>query len=182
MKDYERLYKKYVHRKDRLSFTKEDVERIIIKKFKATAFPKEALLDLKNDDHFDYDKIYKCFVIDDPQILHGLYSDEERKLHREDLLDHRENPLNPRKVKDWDYNHIIMDELEGRRIDIVLESKDGEVITEFEVRNCESMNRYLNALIVCSNLERELTTYSEDIHDENFQFYLDNLDEYGFLD
>ncbi|WP_416147654.1 hypothetical protein ACM26V_15615 [Salipaludibacillus sp. HK11] len=183
MKNYESLYKKYLHRKDHLCFTKEDVERIIIKKFKATSFPKEYLLDLKNDDHFEYDKIYKCFVIDDPQILHGLYSDEERKCHREELLDHRENPLNPRKVKEWDYNHILMDELEGRRIDIVLESKDGEVITEFKLRNmCEAVGGYLNALVVGILLERGLAEYPEDIHDDYFQYYLENLEKYGFLD
>ncbi|MCD8503088.1 MAG: hypothetical protein LRY71_17305 [Bacillaceae bacterium] len=182
MNHYEKLYKKYLKRKERLFFAKEDVERILVKKFNAKEFPKEFLIDLKNDDQLEYDKIYKCYVIDDPKILDSLYSNQEKKEHRDEIIDNRENPLNPKKVDNWNYNHILLDEQEGRRVDIILESKDGEVITEFIVRDiCEAMNKYLNALIVGSLLEKGLAEYSEDINNRYFQFYLENLDTNGFL-
>nr|WP_261407201.1 hypothetical protein [Bacillus pumilus] len=155
---------------------------MITSKFKAREFSKTKILDLVNDDHFEYNKIYKCFVIDDPSILIQLFSNEEKKNHREEILDNREHPLNPKRVKEWEYNHLLLDEQEGRRIDIILESKDGLYISESQVRaSCEKLDRYLNALIVGAIIENELEEYPVDIHNEYFQFYLENLDQFGFL-
>ncbi|MEK4396400.1 hypothetical protein [Bacillus sp. FSL K6-2860] len=175
MYNYEKLYKQYLYKKDQLIFTKERVAEIITSKFKAREFSKTKILDLVNDDHFEYNKIYKCFVIDDPSILIQLFSNEEKK-------NHREHPLNPKRVKEWEYNHLLLDEQEGRRIDIILESKDGLYISESQVRaSCEKLDRYLNALIVGAIIEKELEEYPVDIHNEYFQFYLENLDQFGFL-
>lgn len=77
----------------------------------------------------------------------------------------------------------MLDEQEGRRIDIILESKDGVYVSEFTVRaSCEKLDRYINALIVGALIENELEEYPVDIHDEYFQFYLENLGQFGFLD
>ncbi|HBU89780.1 hypothetical protein [Bacillus pumilus] len=182
MYNYEKLYKQYLYKKDQLIFTKERVAEIITSKFKAREFSKTKILDLVNDDHFEYNKIYKCFVIDDPSILIQLFSNEEKKNHREEILDNREHPLNPKRVKEWEYNHLLLDEQEGRRIDIILESKDGVYISESQVRaSCEKLDRYINALIVGAIIENELEEYPVDIHNEYFQFYLENLDQFGFL-
>ncbi|PRS49452.1 hypothetical protein C6Y00_12225 [Bacillus sp. GBSC66] len=182
MYNYEKLYKQYLYKKDQLIFTKERVAEMITSKFKAREFSKTKILDLVNDDHFEYTKIYKCFVIDDPSILIQLFSNEEKKNHREEILDNREHPLNPKRVKEWEYNHLLLDEQEGRRIDIILESKDGLYISETQVRaSCEKLDRYLNALIVGAIIENELEEYPVDIHNEYFQFYLENLDQFGFL-
>ncbi|MDM5296859.1 hypothetical protein QUF51_01540 [Bacillus pumilus] len=182
MYNYEKLYKQYLYKKDQLIFTKERVAEIITSKFKAREFSKTKILDLVNDDHFEYTKIYKCFVIDDPSILIQLFSNEEKKNHREEILDNREHPLNPKRVKEWEYNHLLLDEQEGRRIDIILESKDGLYISESQVRaSCEKLDRYINALIVGAIIENELEEYPVDIHNEHFQFYLENLDIFGFL-
>ncbi|AZV54585.1 hypothetical protein KQI25_02985 [Bacillus pumilus] len=182
MYNYEKLYKQYLYKKDQLIFTKERVAEMITSKFKAREFSKTKILDLVNDDHFEYNKIYKCFVIDDPSILIQLFSNEEKKNHREEILDNREHPLNPKRVKEWEYNHLLLDEQEGRRIDIILESKDGLYISESQVRaSCEKLDRYLNALIVGAIIENELEEYPVDIHNEYFQFYLENLDQFGFL-
>ncbi|MBU8574562.1 hypothetical protein [Bacillus pumilus] len=182
MYNYEKLYKQYLYKKDQLIFTKERVAEIITSKFKAREFSKTKILDLVNDDHFEYTKIYKCFVIDDPSILIQLFSNEEKKNHREEILDNREHPLNPKRVKEWEYNHLLLDEQEGRRIDIILESKDGVYISESQVRaSCEKLDRYINALIVGAIIENELEEYPVDIHNEYFQFYLENLDQFGFL-
>lgn len=106
-----------------------------------------------------------------------------KKDHREQVLHNRLHPLKPKRVKEWDYNHLLLDELEGRRIDIILESKDGVYVSEFTVRaSCEKLDRYINALIVGALIENELEEYPVDIHDEYFQFYLENLGQFGFLD
>lgn len=80
MYNYEKLYKQYLYKKDQLIFTKERVAEIITSKFKAREFSKTKILDLVNDDHFEYNKIYKCFVIDDPSILIQLFSNEEKRI------------------------------------------------------------------------------------------------------
>ncbi|MBZ9522077.1 hypothetical protein [Bacillus safensis] len=182
MFNYEKLYKQYLYKKDQLIFTKERVVEMITSKFQAREFSKTKILDLVNDDHFEYTKIYKCFVLDDPSILIQLFSNEEKKDHREQVLHNRLHPLNPKRVKEWEYNHLLLDEQEGRRIDIILESKDGLYVSEFTVRDsCEKLNRYINALIVGALIENGLEEYPDGIHDEYFQFYLENLDQFGFL-
>lgn len=184
MKNYEKLYKQYLYRQNELTFTKERVVEIITSKFEAKEFSKTEVLDLVNDDQLEYEKIYKCFIIDDPSLLIKLFSNEEKQDHREQVLDNRVNPLNPKKVKnkEWKYNHLLLDEQEGRRIDVILESKDGIYITEFTVRGCcEKISRYVNALIVGALIQNGLAEFHDDINDEYFQFYLENLDKFGFL-
>lgn len=182
MKDYNKLYKKYLYKKEQLSFSIDDIERILIKKFKAREFPKETLLDLKNDDELRYNEIYKCFTIEEPEVLINLYSSEEKANHREEIKDNHTNPLDPKKVNDWDFVHIIYDEQEGRRINIVLESKDGEFVSNFKVRSeSETVNRYLNALVCGGKLEKGIAEFNTNINDEYFRFYLENLDLFGFI-
>jgi len=184
MDKYSKLYRKYLYNQSNLSFTKEQVIDRIKIKFNAKEFPKEDLLDLVNDDQLEYSKIFTCLSIDDPHVLLKLFSNEEREEHKEEVEDNRENPLNPKKVKknEWKYNHILLDEQEGRRLNIVLESKDGIYISEFIVRgNSERLNRYLNALVVGSLIASGKSDYPANIDDEYFQFYLDNIEMFGFL-
>jgi len=184
MDKYNKLYKQYLHNQSNLSFTKEQVVDRIKTKFNAREFPKEDLLDLVNDDQLEYSKIFSCLCIDDPHVLLKLYSDKERDDHKEEIKDNRQNPLNPKKVKktEWKYNHILLDEQEGRRLDIVLESKNGVYISEFIVRGeCERLNRYLNALVVGALIQRGESEYPADMNDEYFQFYLENIEMFGFI-
>ncbi len=184
MDKYRHLYKRYLYNQSKLVFTREQVVHRIKTKFNAKEFPKEDLLDLVNDDQLDYCNIFTCLCIDDPHALLKLYSNKERENHKEEIKDNRENPLNPKKVKktEWNYNHILMDEQEGRRLDIVMESKNGIYISEFIVRGeSERLNRYLNALVVGALIQSGESNYPADISDEYFQFYLDNLEIFGFL-
>lgn len=184
MEKYSKLFNKYLYNQDKLSFTKEQVVDRVKTKFNAKEFPKEDLLDLVNDDQLEYSKIFTCLCIDDPSVLLKLYSDKERECHKEEIRDNRENPLNPKKVRkaEWKYNHILLDEQEGRRLDVLLESKDGKYISEFIVRgNSEKLNRYMNALVVGALIQSGLTQYPVDINDEYFQFYLENIEMFGFL-
>ncbi|MFE4142316.1 hypothetical protein ACFX4I_10585 [Peribacillus sp. YIM B13472] len=184
MNNYEKLYKQYLYRQDELSLTKEQVVDRILSKFKAREFSKKEVLDLVNDDQLEYSKIFTCLVIDDPSVLNRLFSNEERRYHKEQVLDNHENPINEKNIKkiEWGYNHLLLDEQEGRRIDIFFESKDGKYISEFIVRDqCEKLNGYLNALIVGSLIQRGVAEYPTDISDEYFQYYLKNLEQFGFL-
>lgn len=180
----ESLMNKYVHKKDQLFFPREHIVEILKKKFKAEVFNYKELLDLPTGDTLDYDRIYMALSITDSKVLANIFNDSEIEAHREEIIDNRENPLNFKRIKknkEETYNHILLDEQEGRRIDIVLES-DGEIVTEFEVREqALYINKYLNALIVGALLSKGATDIKEGLDDEDFTFYLENLYEFGFI-
>ncbi|SDN14454.1 hypothetical protein [Sediminibacillus halophilus] len=178
------LQKKYTSKKAHLIFSREQVVELLKRKFKAEEFDYHDLLDLPNDDHFNYKNIYTAFAIKDYKILAKLFNETERENHSEEVIDNRENPLNFNKIKknkEQIYNHILLDEQEGRRLDIILES-DGHIITEFQVRaESEFLNKYLNSLTVGAKLSKGSTDTKEDLKDEDFIFYLQNLYEFGFI-
>ncbi|WGG44205.1 hypothetical protein [Rossellomorea sp. DA94] len=184
MLDYKNLLNKYLKRQSALIFTKEEVEQRIVRKFKGEEFSKTEVLDLVNDDQLVYSKVYKCLVIDDPQILNKYFSPNEKSYHNEQIEDNQENPLDFSKVKEKEhnYNHLLLDEQEGRRVDIFLESTNGKYVTNFIVRDrCEQISRYINALVLGAVIQEGSDGIQADIEDEYFQFYLENLDMFGFL-
>lgn len=184
MINYDKLYKKYLYKKNELVFDKEKVVEIITSKFSAREFSKSQVLDLINDDQLEYNKIFGCFVIDDPVVLNKLFTTEERKDFRNQVLDNRRHPLNSSNVKksEWDYNDLLLDEQEGRRIDIFFESKDGKYISNFILRSYVSkLGQYLNALVIGALIQNGLVEFEVNVNDEYFQFYLENLDKFGFL-
>ncbi|MBU5267588.1 hypothetical protein [Virgibacillus proomii] len=178
------LKKKYNSKKQQLYYNREQVVEILKKKFKAKQFDHRILLDLPNDNQLNYKHIYTALSITDSKVLSSLFNEDEIKSHGEEIIDNRENPLNFKKIKknqEQVYNHILLDEQEGRRIDIILES-DGEIVTEFVIRDQSTyLNKYLNALVVGALLSKGATDTLEDLDDEDFTFYLQNLHEFGFL-
>lgn len=184
MINYDKLYKKYLYKKDQLVFDKERVVEIITSKFSAREFSKTQVLDLVNDDQLEYNKIFGCFVVDDPNVLNRLFTTEERTDFRDQVLDNRRNLLNTSNIKknEWNYNDLLLDEQEGRRIDIFLESKDGKYISNFILRSYVStLGQYLNALVMGALIQNDLVEFEVNVNDEYFQFYLENLDKFGFL-
>lgn len=179
--NYRDLYQKYEDNKNNIIFTKEQIANLLIKEFNAIEFPFTDILDLKRDNCILYNKIYKSFTIKDADILKCLFTKEEKSYHEEAKQYETQNTFSKLK-KDIIYNQMIIDEQLGNRIDIILESKDGEYISAFEVRSqCEIMDRYLNALTVGSKIFKNTIDFNVDIHDEYFQFYLENLYRFGFL-
>lgn len=184
MVEYQKLYKKYINQQEHLSFTKEEVVERIIRKFKAEEFSKSEVLDLVNDDQLEYSKIFKCFAIRDSKILNKFFSSEEVKYYNEQKLDNKENPLDFNKVKkkEHDYNYLLIDEQEGRRVDVFLESKNNKDITNFIVRDrCEGISRYINALVLGALIQKGNEDIKADLEDDEFKYYLENLDRFGFL-
>lgn len=184
MSHYEKLFRKYKYKQEELIFTKEQVVERLVSKYNAEEFEKELVLDLVRDDHFHYDKIYKCFRINDPHILNKVFTAEEKSEHIEEIKYNEMNAFDYSKLTgpNFEYNKMILDEQGGRRIDIILESKDGTYISEFQVRHrSDKISSYLNALIVQALIQTGAAEYEEDIEDYYFKFYLDNLDAYGFL-
>ncbi|WP_458353964.1 hypothetical protein [Peribacillus frigoritolerans] len=184
--NYEEIYKKYLKNKQSLVFNKEEIVTRVKQKFKAEEFSKAEILDLPRDEHFDYEKIFLCLKICDSEVLKKVFLPHELKFHEEQRQYNRRYPLKKSKMKknwlDYNYNQMIIDEHEGRRIDIVLESKDGQYVSECKVKaRCDYLDGYLNSLMVGAKLFHETAEYEEDIHDYYFQFYLENLEKFNML-
>ncbi len=112
------------------------------------------------------------------------FQQTRKKYHKEEQVDNQKNSIDFKKIKkeEWSYNRLLLDEQEGRRIDIFLESKDAHYISEFIVRDrCEKITGYINALIVGAIIQTEQEEYPVDIDNEHFQYYLENLNKYDFF-
>ncbi|MCY1691254.1 hypothetical protein OVA29_11640 [Exiguobacterium sp. SL14] len=93
-------------------------------------------MDLVNDDQLEYDAIFCCLKIDDLAVLDSLFTPKELDDFEWEIQDNKRRNRRYRNnnQKEADYIQLILDEMEGRRIDIVLESLDGIHITGFLVR------------------------------------------------
>ncbi|WP_285768261.1 hypothetical protein [Peribacillus sp. SI8-4] len=184
--NYEEIYKKYLKNKQSLVFNKEEIVTRVKRKFKAEEFSKAEILDLPRDEHFEYEKIFLCLKICDSEVLKKVFLPHELKFHEEQRQDNRRHPLKKSKRKknwlDQNYNQMIIDEHEGRRIDIVIESKDGQYVSEFKVKaRCDYLDGYLNSLMVGAKLFHGTAEFEENIDDYYFKFYLENLVKYNMI-
>ncbi|MCT2347574.1 hypothetical protein M4D71_25850, partial [Niallia taxi] len=99
MVDYKNLYKKYLIRKHKLTFTKDQVVERVKRKYGATEFQKEELLDLVNDDQLDYNKITLCLSISNANVLSKVFTEEEKADQQEQVIDNIKFPLSSKKIK-----------------------------------------------------------------------------------
>jgi hypothetical protein len=69
--------------------TKEFIEHILMKKFKAVEIPLYSIHpdDYKNDDEVDESKIYKLFTITNPDILNKICNNEEKEIFEDERND-----------------------------------------------------------------------------------------------
>ncbi|MCR8745755.1 hypothetical protein [Romboutsia lituseburensis] len=212
---FEKLYKDYLDKKDSLVFTKDEIVTLIKDKFNATEFDFTDIDDLVNYEFFNYDKISLALSIQNKEILEKIYSIEEIQSHEHESKYHKKMrvkyffinfKLNDKEKK---AGKILINQQTGHRVDIVIESLDNEFISAYEVRYCETMDKYLNALVTGRYIQiknkygnklynlnemelNKLGLYSDDrqyickdlhesIDNESFRYYLENLYKFGFI-
>ena len=144
--DWKQLHEKFERRKQWLIFEKEEVIRRVMVRYKAREIPKTDILDLENDDQLSYEHIFCCLTIDDPNVLRKIFSKQERA----DFEWERQDNLQRGRVYRYKddvhrrYNELLIDEMEGRRLDVVFESKDGRFVTNFLTRSmCQEVDSYI---------------------------------------
>ena len=95
---------------------------------------------------------------------------------------------------------MLLDEREGNRVDIILESKDGDYISLFEVRYCEEVDYIMSIFttsrflklknIYANNMEelglnedeiRYIMDIEENINNDIFKDYLQTLNYFKLL-
>ncbi|WP_214736818.1 hypothetical protein [Exiguobacterium sp. s162] len=188
--DYKMLHEKFERRKQWLIFDKEEVVRRVMVRYKARIISKTDIMDLVNDDQLSYEHIFCCLTIDDPRMLDQVFTAKERKDHQWEIDDNARRGM-VYKHKDEAhrlYNQLIIDEQEGRRLDIVFESKDGKYVTGFLTRDMsEQVASYIFAhvggakftgLVPRSLLPADLT--DEEIK-MSYLRYLESLEEWNKL-
>lgn len=190
--DYNLLHQKFQNRKQYLIFNKEVVVDRLKKRYKAEEISKEEIMDLINDDQLVYEHIFCCLKVENPKIIDKIFTEEELKEFQWEIND---NKKQTRKYKfkteaEANYNQLLIDEMEGRRVDIVLESLDGEYVTSFLVRSqSEEITSYIYAHMGGAKFTvpqiKELTQNARDITDQDFKDsyprYLKCLAKYNLI-
>lgn len=188
--DYKMLHEKFERRKQWLIFEKEEVVRRLLVRYKARTIPKEDIMDLVNDDQLSYPHIFCCITIDDPDILAKIFNAKERADFRWERDDNARRGM-VYKHKDEAhrrYNQLILDEQEGRRLDIVLESQDGVHVTRFLTRSmCEQVGSYILAHVGGAKFTGRIprSMWSSDVTEEEikdgYRRYLRALETFNKL-
>ncbi|NOU87085.1 hypothetical protein GC102_15035 [Paenibacillus sp. LMG 31460] len=152
------LLEKYKKLKIPNRFTLEEVENILKKKY--------LVIELDKKEFGDYEKISKCYSIQNEEVLNSLYSAEE-KISIFIMLEHLKKEIKL-STKDIDEIHA------GRRINIILESEN-QYISSFTIQGMS--NKLVNELIVLKGIDSEKCT----LENQEFLYYLQALLKSGYI-
>jgi hypothetical protein len=142
-------------------FSIEQVDTILRGKYLATPTDIEMFADLKHDPYVDFENIVGAYAITNQEVLSQLLSANE-KISLYEFIRSLEK-------KEEDLDNDSMDGHTGRRIDIILESKDGTRLTGFTVQGlCDKL---VAELAVMKGIDVEECI----LGNEQFYHYLRNL-------
>lgn len=168
----EELYKKYLKRSIPNKFLLSDVEDVLINEYLSKSLDKKEMRFLVDPKEFD---LYnKCYIIDSVEILHNLFTVQEKnefislkELNKQYTLDSSETTK-----EEFEYTLIQ----EGEYLVIFLGIDSDGYIKDFKtVGNSE---RLFHRLVVLMGIEKEdCNLENRDFHD-----YLEALSNLGYLD
>ncbi|WP_088070008.1 hypothetical protein [Gottfriedia luciferensis] len=158
------LYLKFLNKNIPNYILIEEVDRIYKEKYKANELDKTNFIDLKKDAYVDYANIVKCYEITDEKVLDNLYSKEEKEEHHRYAKEYA-----PRYPEE---DHRLE---EGKLINVMLESKDGKRISGYTVQG--SCSYISSELVVFIGTKQE----DQNLDNHRFRYYLDCLEETGYL-
>ena len=162
--EIEKLYTKYLSKKIPMYYSIDEVDQMYKEKYKAKELAKTDFIDLKEDPYVDFSNIIKCYEIYDENILDNLYSDKEKAAEKEFyeafILNYPEEDY--KKIRD-------------NKINIILESKDGERISSFTVQG--GCNYIFNEIVVFKGAGLE----EQNLENRRFINYLKCLEDTGNL-
>jgi hypothetical protein len=167
------LFEKYKELKIPNRFTLKEVENIFKKKYLVIELDKKEFGDLEGDIHVNYEKISKCYSIQNEEVLNSLYSTKEKisvfimlELLKKEKLSTKDND---------NYNADMWREIhEGRRINIILESEN-QYLSNFTIQGMS--DKLVNELIVFTGLDSEKCT----LENQEFLYYLQALLKAGYI-
>lgn len=150
-------------------FTLREIEEIFENKYLAKEVVNDhTYLGLIDDPMVNVSNIVKMYAITEPNILEGLYTEEERQTQKilasEEFIVETESELLSVKI------------MEGKLLRIALESKDGNILSGYTQQGeCKKIAAEL--FVVGSTVTKE----DIDVKDEWFQEYLETLVLSGYM-
>lgn len=150
-------------------FTLHEIERIFEHKYLAKEIVNDSTyLGLIDDPMVNVSNIVKMYSISEPNILEGLFNEEERQTQKiladEEFIAETENDLLSVKI------------MEGKLIRIALESTDGNILSgSTQQGECKKIAAEL--FVVGTKVTKE----DIDVKDEWFQEYLEALVLSGYI-
>ncbi|BFH13054.1 hypothetical protein WJ0W_002635 [Paenibacillus melissococcoides] len=131
----EELHRKFIARRLPFKNTIHEVEKMLKVKYLAEEIPKSSLTDLHYEMKETYNKIVKCFKIEDEKILQRVCSNADKKLHEEYTDGRSSNSL------ETEWSKINS----GKLLRVILISDDGKTMSNYKVQG------------ICTALVQDLT-------------------------
>lgn len=177
-KRYESLHKRFIKRNFPLSHTLEEICTVLKQKYNACEFDKVKVSDLRNDPMVHYKSISKCLEITDLNVLRDLRTREEQ-IELEEMLPILEEDPVERNLYDSEEEYqtaLLWDDIQkGERVHIILESKNGEEISNITFQGMyESLEKEFSVLIGVKKKDAS-------IEKEDFRDFLDLLAELQYI-
>lgn len=120
----EELHQRFLEQQLPLRYTNLAVEKMLKEKYGAKEIPAASLSNLQNDPQVRHDRIFKCYKIDDKDILHRTFNDSDIMFHEE--YKNGRSPDSPQT----DWSRIRAGEL----LRVIIISDDGEYMSSYTVQ------------------------------------------------
>ncbi|MFL1671981.1 hypothetical protein [Paenibacillus dendritiformis] len=120
----EELHRKFIARRLPFKNTNVEVEKMLKVKYLAEEIPKSSLNDLQYELQETYNKIVKCFKIEDEKILQLVCSNADKKLHEEYTDGRAPDAL------ETEWSKINS----GKLLRVILISDDGKTMSNYKVQ------------------------------------------------
>lgn len=167
------LMEKYEELKIPNKYSLQEVDHILKKKYMAIELEKKDFEDLKGDVHVQYEKISKCYTIQNEEVLNSLYSAKEKVDHFIMIEFLKKQNFNN---DDTDSKRIemSMEINQGKRINVILESEN-QYISGFTLQG--RSNKLLNELVVFRGIDSDKCN----LENHEFLYYVQALLESGYM-
>lgn len=170
--NYKDLYQRFKNSGLPINYTWEEISEAIKNTFKAREISKKDFFIL--DSTITKRHLQKVFIIDNPEVLSNLFNIAEKSNHE---MEKRESELDPEDLSLYTEHELPSvnmwkDIREGKQLNIILYKK-------ILGKNKFSYTLQGESRRVLLELDVLMGTRKVDIEDEDFQTFLDNLDELG---
>ncbi|MBD8500917.1 hypothetical protein [Paenibacillus arenosi] len=161
----QQLLGKFLEKQFPLEYKLHVVDDFLRSRYDATEIPKSSMEELQTDPQVNFTQIYRCYDINNRDILNRLYSDFEKSMQEEYRQSHSITYAN----SEWEKIQS------GQLIRVILESNNNDTLTNFTVQG------------MCMTIVHDLTILkgipSSYVHVDNLYFtqYLQILKARGYL-
>ncbi|USB33504.1 hypothetical protein [Paenibacillus sp. YPG26] len=154
-------------------YSVEEADRRLRDKYNVIEIDKEVVADLMKDPLVNYDHITKCYRVNDSNVLSTLFNDSDRSMHAELRQLNADKSISKSGITESEL--FWRDIQEGRLLQLVLESADGEHVSSFTLQGISE--KLLHELIILKGIPPEKGY----IGNKSYEAYLGVLHKNGLI-